>query len=102
MIKNRKILVVVILSFSMLGFTNWVVTPIYFEIPKGFPQPVYDFKNNPLTEDGFQLGRNLFYDPIMSKDNTISCASCHMQQTGFTHVDHELSHGIDGKIGTRN
>jgi cytochrome c peroxidase len=60
------------------------------------------FQKNPLTEEGFQLGRKLFYDPILSKDNTISCASCHLQQTGFTHVDHDLSHGIDGKIGTRN
>lgn len=91
-----------ILIFSILGFSNLVFTPIYFKVPKGFPKPVYDFKNNPLTEEGFQLGRKLFYDPILSKDSTISCASCHLQQTGFTHVDHDLSHGIDGKIGTRN
>jgi cytochrome c peroxidase len=44
----------------------------------------------------------LFYDPLLSRDNTISCASCHLQATGFTHVDHDLSHGIEGKIGTRN
>lgn len=91
-----------ILIFSILGFSNLVFTPIYFIVPKGFPKPVYDFKNNPLTEEGFLLGRKLFYDPILSKDSTISCASCHLQQTGFTHVDHDLSHGIDGKIGTRN
>jgi cytochrome c peroxidase len=88
--------------FILFGFKSWLTTPIYFETPKGFPKPVYDFKNNPLTEEGFQLGRNLFYDSILSKDNTISCASCHLQQTGFTHVDHDLSHGIEGKIGTRN
>jgi cytochrome c peroxidase len=101
----RKIGLIVffgILFFIVLGFTHLVFTPIYFEVPKGFPKPVYDFKKNPLTEDGFQLGRKLFYDPILSKDSTISCASCHLQQTGFTHVDHDLSHGIDGKIGTRN
>ena len=44
----------------------------------------------------------MFYEPILSRDNTISCASCHLQVTGFTHVDHDLSHGIDGKIGNRN
>lgn len=88
--------------FGILAFSKSYFTPIYFEVPKGFPKPVYDFKNNPLTEEGFQLGRKLFYDPILSKDNTVSCASCHLQQTGFTHVDHDLSHGIDGKIGTRN
>ena len=92
----------VILILGTLSFTNWFATPIYLEIPKGWPKPNYDFKKNPLTEEGFQLGRHLFYDPILSRDNTISCASCHLQATGFTHVDHQLSHGIDGKIGTRN
>ena len=91
-----------ILIFGILSFSKSYFTPIYIDIPKNWPKPVYDFKNNPLTEEGFQLGRQLFYDPILSKDNTISCASCHLQATGFTHVDHDLSHGIDGKIGTRN
>lgn len=88
--------------FGILAFSKSYFTPIYFQVPKGFPKPVYDFKNNPLTEEGFQLGKKIFYDPIISKDSTISCASCHLQQTGFTHVDHDLSHGINGKIGERN
>jgi cytochrome c peroxidase len=90
-----------ILLFS-LAFAFLKPTPLYLEIPKGWPKPYYNFSKNPLTEEGFQLGRQLFYDPILSRDNTISCASCHLQATGFTHVDHELSHGIDGQIGTRN
>ena len=90
-----------IVLFSM-AFTFLKPTPLYLEVPKGWPKPNYDFSKNPLTEEGFQLGRNLFYDTILSRDNTISCASCHLQATGFTHVDHELSHGIDGEIGTRN
>jgi cytochrome c peroxidase len=73
-----------------------------FIIPSNFPKPEYNFQNNPLTEEGFQLGRNLFYDPILSRDSTISCASCHLQFTGFAHVDHEVSHGIDGRKGNRN
>lgn len=91
-----------IVIFGIFAFSKNYFTPIYFQIPKGFPKPIYDFSKNQLTEEGFQLGRNLFYDPILSKDSTISCASCHLQQTGFAHVDHELSHGIEGKIGTRN
>jgi cytochrome c peroxidase len=55
-----------------------------------------------MTENEFQLGRQLFYDPILSKDHSISCASCHLQATGFTHTDHDLSHGIEGRIGNRN
>ncbi|MDF2449737.1 MAG: putative cytochrome c peroxidase precursor [Bacteroidota bacterium] len=71
-------------------------------IPNGWPLPVYDFKKNPVTVRGFELGRKLFFDPLLSKDSTISCASCHLQFTNFTHVDHALSHGIFGKKGTRN
>ena len=55
-----------------------------------------------MSENEFQLGRHLFYDPILSKDQTISCASCHLQANSFTHTDHELSHGIGGIIGKRN
>lgn len=91
-----------IFIFGIFSFSKWYSTPIYLDIPKDWPKPVYDFSKNQLTEEGFQLGRNLFYDPILSRDNTISCASCHLQQTGFTHVDHDLSHGIEGRIGTRN
>ena len=95
-------LLLVLIMLISLAFSNQFTTPLYLEIPQGWPKPRYDFKKNPLTEEGFQLGRNLFYDPILSRDNTISCQSCHLQQTGFTHVDHQLSHGIEGKIGTRN
>lgn len=72
------------------------------QIPKGWPKPVYDFEANPLSEEGFQLGRQLFYDPQLSKDNSVSCASCHLSYTGFTHVDHAVSHGINGRKGSRN
>lgn len=71
-------------------------------IPKNWPKPAYNFKKNPLTESKILLGRALFYDPILSRNNTISCANCHSQYTAFTHVDHALSHGIDDRIGTRN
>jgi cytochrome c peroxidase len=75
---------------------------IKFVVPKGWPKPVYDFAKNPVTKNGFELGRKLFFDPLLSKDSTISCASCHLQFTNYTHVDHALSHGIYGKKGTRN
>lgn len=97
-----RYIVVGILLLISFAFVKKALTPVYFDIPKNWPKPHYDFKNNPLTEEGFQLGRHLFYDPLLSKDGTISCSSCHLQATGFTHVDHDLSHGIDGKIGVRN
>ncbi len=75
---------------------------VHLSIPKGWPTPVYELKNNPLSKEKILLGRALFYDPILSADSNISCSSCHLQYTAFTHVDHSLSHGINGKIGTRN
>lgn len=76
--------------------------PKLFEVPDGWPTPVYNFKKNPLSEKKIEIGRMLFYDPVLSKDSTISCSSCHLQYTAFTHVDHDLSHGIADRIGTRN
>lgn len=57
---------------------------------------------NPLTEEKIELGRALFYEVRLSRNNTISCASCHSQYTSFTHVDHSLSHGIEDRVGLRN
>jgi cytochrome c peroxidase len=73
-----------------------------FVSPSHFPAPAYNFSNNPLTLAGVELGRRLFYDPVLSRDSTVSCASCHLSFTAFTHVDHALSHGIEDRIGTRN
>ncbi len=73
-----------------------------FVVPSNFPQPVYDFTKNPISKNKIELGRALFYDPIFSRNNMISCASCHSQFSAFTHVDHALSHGIEDKIGFRN
>ncbi|WP_276134905.1 cytochrome-c peroxidase [Polluticoccus soli] len=71
--------------------------------PESWPEPVYKFdKNNKLTKAGFELGRTLFYDRRLSRNNTISCGSCHQQFAAFAHLDHPTSHGIESKLGTRN
>ena len=70
--------------------------------PAHFPEPTYDFEKNPLNQETITLGRTLFYDPLLSKDNSISCASCHSPYNAFAHTDHELSHGINDQTGTRN
>lgn len=57
--------------------------------------------DNPLTVEGVELGRHLFYDPILSGDGTQSCASCHQQAFSFTDPD-QFSTGILGLQGTRN
>jgi cytochrome c peroxidase len=75
---------------------------VKIRIPKEFSAPVYDFSKNPITPAGFVLGRKLFYDPILSRDSSTSCGSCHQRIAAFGHIDHRLSHGINGLIGTRN
>lgn len=70
-------------------------------IPSGLP-PMEIPANNPLTSEGIALGRKLFYDPILSKDNKQSCASCHRQAFAFTDSTLQFSVGVDGIAGTRN
>ena len=106
-----KLVVCTILASFILLFSNFTEDNPYFiirakdvelKVPKGFPKPVYDFKNNTLKPEIFVLGRRLFYDPILSKDSSTSCASCHQRIAAFAHIDHPLSHGIGGLIGKRN
>lgn len=73
-----------------------------FRKPEHFPEPLYHFDTNPVTENGFILGRKLFYEPRLSRDNTLSCGSCHIQGSAFTHHGHDVSHGIDDRLGKRN
>ena len=77
-------------------------TPISFTVPPGFPQPVYDFQDNPLTEQGFALGKKLFHDHILSANLDVSCSSCHQQHAGYTTFDHDLGHGTNHQHTSRN
>jgi cytochrome c peroxidase len=96
-----KYLIILVTAALFAGF-SWKGEPPYLKVPATWPKPVYDFNQNPITDAKFQLGRRLFYDPILSRDGSISCASCHLQASGFTHTDHDLSHGIQDRIGNRN
>jgi cytochrome c peroxidase len=72
------------------------------QVPKGWPEPEKLFKKNPLTEEGFRLGRKLFYDNRLSRDESISCASCHQPFAAFSNYDHDLSHGVENSFTNRN
>ncbi|MEP7107738.1 MAG: cytochrome c peroxidase [Ferruginibacter sp.] len=85
------------------GPAGYHPTYLKFIIPAGWPQPPTDiFKDNPLTEEGFQLGRKLFYDGRLSKDGNFPCASCHQQFAAFATFDHQFSHGFDNSFTFRN
>ena len=77
-------------------------TPLEFKVPSNFPELTYDIDSNPPTKEGFELGKRLFFEAEMSSDGLISCGECHRQEFAFTHHKHIVSHGVDGKLGTRN
>ncbi len=79
---------------------TWYPTPYELQIPEGFPDMLIP-EDNPMTVEGVQLGRRLFHDPILSADNSQSCADCHGQTSSFTD-SRRFSIGIDGIEGTRN
>jgi cytochrome c peroxidase len=79
-----------------------IETFLGFQKPANFPEPVYNLSANPVTKAGFELGRSIFYEARLSRNNTISCGSCHIQSSAFTQHGHDVSHGIDDRLGTRN
>src|ERR1019366_9161325 len=73
---------------------------IQIKAPLGLP-PVPIPADNPPSEDTIALGRRLYYDPQLSVDGTISCASCHAPQFSFSD-EHQVSAGVGKKTGTRH
>jgi cytochrome c peroxidase len=57
--------------------------------------------DNPTTPDKVALGKRLFFDPILSHSNRLSCASCHQPEHGYADTK-RLSVGDDGKTVSRN
>jgi len=88
--------------FVLISFVISVLEYDKLNYPEHFPDPFYDFEKNTISDSKIALGRALFYDPILSKDLSISCSSCHSPYNGFAHTDHKLSHGIHDSIGKRN
>src|SRR5579872_5321915 len=74
--------------------------PVQIRTPLGLP-PVPIPADNPPTAETIALGRRLYYDPILSLDQTVSCATCHDPQYGFADPK-PVSEGVGKKTGTRN
>ena len=73
-------------------------TPYVLDVGN-FPAPAIA-QDNPLTKEGVALGRMLFYEPLLSKDGSMTCASCHRQADAFTDTA-KFSTGVQGKMGGR-
>ncbi len=74
--------------------------PSLMEIPAGFPEMVFP-EGNEFTQARWELGKKLFYDPVLSLDSSLSCGSCHKQQQAFAD-DVAFSDGVLGRAGVRN
>lgn len=110
--RNKFLYIIFIIGFIFISCTDEPVdnyvsyspTPSPLQIPQLFEDliiaPVLPI-DNPQTEEGIVLGKKLFFDPILSADNTQSCASCHSPQNAFTDSA-RFSIGIDGLAGNRN
>jgi cytochrome c peroxidase len=68
--------------------------------PLGLP-PIRVPRDNPLTVEKVELGKQLYFDPRLSRDNTISCASCHDPEKGWSNGE-RFATGVRGQVGGRS
>jgi cytochrome c peroxidase len=80
-----------------------VGTPYQLKVPFGLEDEIKQYvpEDNPLTVEKVELGRLLFFDPRLSRDNSISCASCHKVELAWTDGT-KLSLGINNQLSSRN
>ncbi len=88
------------LSTPPSGFSASKGTPLAVEPPLGLP-PVPIPADNPMTVEKVELGKMLYFDKRLSKDKTISCATCHMPENAYTEP-RNVSTGIDDQKGEMN
>lgn len=109
--KNRYLYSISLLCLLWLSCSNEtsdeyisIATPLPLNIPQLFEDniiPPIITIDNPQTVEGVALGKKLFFDTLLSADNTQACASCHKPQNSFTD-DTAFSDGINGAFGIRN
>ncbi len=92
---------------AMLGLLMVGVSPplqaddkYEFKTPKGLKRMRIP-RNNPLTADKIQLGKQLYFDPRLSSDNTMSCSSCHDPKRGWANGE-RFATGVRGQQGGRS
>ena len=91
-----------VIGVEGLGHKVFAAEPVTLPPITGLEDPnTYVPADNPLTKEKIELGRAIFFDKRMSKDNTIACASCHMAKKGFAD-GMPVSTGIKGQKGGRS
>lgn len=94
----------IILFFIISCRKQEVINPVYkpylMEIPIGFPD-ISEVEGNEFSLSRWELGKQLFFDPIMSVDSSVSCASCHAPELAFSDAT-TFSLGVEQRLGDRN
>lgn len=94
---------------TMEQVKEWLARPenhvaLQVTLPKGLDAAVgniYIPEDNPMTRAKIELGRQLYFDPRLSTDGTISCASCHAPELGWA-ADTQFGVGVKDQMGNRN
>ena len=93
-------LLLALIGCEIIGPEEQPATALVVQVPEGFP-PVPVPAYNPLSPAKVALGKRLFFDPILSGDQSVSCSSCHDPGLAFSDGK-SRSIGIDGREGIRN
>ena len=102
--RMRPILRIVIprwLALTVLLGTVQASEHFRLEVPRGLDEFIPIPEDNLLTREKVELGRRLFFDPRLSRDGTISCATCHIPEKFFTDGK-SVATGVEGRQGRRN
>ena len=107
LIMKIKIIALIISGFFLLNSCDKenedpMASPYELRRPDYFPEVAYPIENNPITQAGFELGKQLFNDARLSLDNSVACSNCHVKGGAFTDPQHNPSIGIFDQVGTRN
>jgi cytochrome c peroxidase len=92
----------------LIGAAAFLMAGAAFALDAGYDWPLPDWMppppvpaDNPMSAEKVELGRHLFYDARLSRDGTVACASCHVQDLAFTD-GRAVSEGINGIAGAKN
>jgi len=90
-----RLLVFLVATVLAGGQSTFPATPLGLDAYMPIPD------DNPLTVEKVALGRELFFDTRLSRDQSVACASCHDAKQAFTDR-RSVSKGVFGRHGTRN
>lgn len=92
---------IIVFSLSTFFYKSSYGEGLFFDIPPGLDLDLKIPKDNPLTKEKVELGKQLYFDTRLSADNSVSCATCHNPSKAFGD-GMATSTGIKGQKGDRN